>query len=135
MSTSPTLGALTPKYAIGLVLQRGGLGTQVAIEPPTQTLVLQLAKVFKGEQGEPAPASFETVSKNLKGMPYVLGYTGDALTSITYTTPAGAVTKTMAYTAGALTSITLSGAGLPAGVQTTKTLSYTAGKLTGVTYS
>ena len=79
--------------------------------------------------------SFETVSKNLKAYPFVLGYTGSKLTTMTYTLPASEeVVKTLAYTGDKLTSMTLSG-DLPSGIDTVKTLGYTGDQLTSITYS
>jgi len=78
--------------------------------------------------------TFEAVSKNLNSYPYTLAYTGDDLTTITYTTPRGNIVKTLGYTSGNLTSITLSGA-LQNPTPNTKTLSYTGDDLTGVSYS
>lgn len=79
--------------------------------------------------------TFETVSKNLKGNPFVLNYTGSQLTSMVYTLPDSLeITKTFAYTGSQLDSITLSG-DTPSGIDLVKTLGYTDGKLTSVTYS
>lgn len=79
--------------------------------------------------------TFETVSKNLKGNPYTLTYTGEQLTSMLYTLPASeSITKTFAYTGTKLTSITLSG-DTPAGINLIKTLIYTGDSLTGITYA
>lgn len=77
---------------------------------------------------------FETVSKNLKSFPSVLGYTADNLTSITYTTDTGTIIKTLNYTGDNLTSIVLSG-DTPNGIDLTKTLSYVGDNLTNITYS
>jgi hypothetical protein len=78
--------------------------------------------------------TFETVSKNLKGYPYTLGYTGSQLTSIAYNTGTGTITKTLNYTGSQLTSLVLSGA-TPGGINLTKTLGYTGSQLTGITYA
>ena len=78
--------------------------------------------------------SFETVSKNLKGYPYVITYSGSDINYITYTTPTGTIVKTFGYSLGVLTSLTLSGA-TPSGVSLTKALHYTGSDLTSVSYS
>lgn len=75
--------------------------------------------------------TFETVSKNLDASGATLAYTGDNLTSITYT---NGIIKTLAYTGDNLTSVVLSGS-TPAGINLTKTLSYTGDNLTGVAYT
>lgn len=75
--------------------------------------------------------SFETVSKNLDATNATLSYTGDNLTSITYT---NGITKTLNYTGDNLTSVVLSGS-TPSGIDLTKTLTYTGDNLTGVAYS
>ena len=77
--------------------------------------------------------SFETVSKNLKAWDYTLSYTGDSLTSITYTSGAETITKTLGYAGDQLTTITLSG-DTPSGIELVKTLTYTGDSLTGVAY-
>lgn len=78
--------------------------------------------------------TFETVSKNLKGNPYVLNYTSGKLTSIVYTVIGGNITKTLNYTGEKITSIVLSG-NTPNGISLTKTLSYTGDSLINITYS
>lgn len=79
--------------------------------------------------------SFETISKNLKGYPYSLNFTGDKLTSIVYSLPSSqSVTKTFNYTGDQLDSIVLSG-DTPNGINLTKSLTYTSGKLTSIGYS
>lgn len=75
--------------------------------------------------------TFETVSKNLKSIPSTLSYTGDDLTSITYS---NGIIKTLNYTGDNLTSIVLSGS-TPEGIDLTKTLSYVGDDLTEITYS
>lgn len=92
-----------------------------------------------GAPGEPGVSgdiveTFESVSKNLKGFPAVLNYTLGELTSITYTTESGTITKTLNYTGDNLTSIVLSG-DTPAGIELTKTLNYTGDILTSISYS
>lgn len=93
-----------------------------------------LATIAKGEKGDSYAETFETVSKNLKGKPYVLNYTSGKLTSIVYTVTGGNITKTLNYTGEKLTSIVLSG-NTPGGINLTKTLSYTVDSLTNITYS
>jgi len=97
-------------------------------------LVTGTARVL-GTGGVSFEDTFETVSKNLKGNPFVLNYTGTQLTSMVYTLPESEeITKTFAYTGSQLDSITLSG-DTPSGIDLVKTLGYTDGKLTSVTYS
>lgn len=81
--------------------------------------------------------SFETVSKNLKDYDNVLAYDMSGnLDTVTYTVGASTIVKTFSYDmSGNLTSVVLSGAGLPAGINTTKTFSYTGDDLTGIAYS
>lgn len=79
--------------------------------------------------------AFETVSKNLKGYPYVISYGGDDIDYITYDIGGGMeIVKTFNYTLGVLTSLVLSG-DTPSGIDLTKTLHYTGDDLTSVTYS
>jgi len=78
--------------------------------------------------------SFESVNKNLKAWNYTLTYTGDKLTSISYTDGVDTIVKTLAYTGDQLTSVTLSG-NTPGGINLVKTLVYTGPKLTSITYS
>ena len=75
--------------------------------------------------------SYETVSKNLSGVPFVLNYSSGLLTSVVYS---NGITKTFNYTTGNLTSIVLSGA-TPGGILLTKTLSYSGGSLSSISYS
>jgi len=86
------------------------------------------------QQGGDSVPTFETVSKNLKACPFVLNYAGGELASMTYQTPAGAVTKSFEYDAGTLVQIELAGA-IPSGIQTIKTLAYVGGELSEVSYS
>ena len=79
--------------------------------------------------------SYETVSKNLKGYPYVITYNGDDIDYITYDLGGGlSIVKTFNYTVDDLTSLILSG-DTPSGIDLTKTLSYTGDDLTSITYS
>ena len=92
---------------------------------------------FTGPAGPPSGAdtyTFETVSKNIRSWDAVFGYTGDQLTTITYTNAADTIVKTFNYTGDKLTSLVLSG-DTPSGIELTKTLSYTGDQLTGVNYS
>ncbi len=79
--------------------------------------------------------TFETISKNLAGRGGALAYDGqDRLQSITYN--GGEVVKTLAYDVdGLLESVTLSGAGLPSGINLVKSFTYTADQLSGFAYS
>jgi hypothetical protein len=78
--------------------------------------------------------TYETVSKNIKGYPYVITYAGSDIDFITYTTPSGTIVKTFNYTGSDLTSLVLSG-DTPSGINLTKTLHYTGSDLTSVSYS
>jgi hypothetical protein len=80
--------------------------------------------------------SFETVNKNIKGWPYVIGYSGNNVSTITYTTTSGTIVKTYAYDInGNVTSVTLSGSGLPVGINTVKSFTYSIGNVVTITYS
>jgi YD repeat-containing protein len=80
--------------------------------------------------------SFETVNKNVKGYPYVIVYSGTNVATITYTSPSGTIIKTYAYDInGNIITITLSGAGLPVGINTVKTFTYSLGNVVTVSYS
>ena len=79
--------------------------------------------------------TYETVSKNLIGYPYVITYDGDDIDYITYDLGGGdSIVKTFNYTLGVLTSLVLSG-DTPSGIDLTKTLNYTGDDLTSVKYS
>ena len=75
--------------------------------------------------------SYETVSKNLFGVPFDLNYSSGLLTSVVYS---NGITKTFNRTGTKITSIVLSGA-TPSGIALTKTLGYTGDNLTSVGYS
>ena len=75
--------------------------------------------------------SYETVSKNLSGVPFNLNYSSGLLTSVVYS---NGITKTFNRTGNKITSIVLSGA-TPSGIALTKTLGYTGDNLTSVGYS
>ena len=75
--------------------------------------------------------SYETVSKNLSGVPFDLNYSSGLLTSVVYST---GITKTFNRTGTKITSIVLSGS-TPSGIALTKTLGYTGDNLTSVGYS
>jgi hypothetical protein len=106
---------------------------------PTDTSFWQLV-ASKGDTGATGPVgsfteSFESVSKNLAGHPYVLGFTGPQLTTITYTLPASQeIVKTLGYTGDKLTTITLSG-DIPGGIDTVKTITYIGDVVDEITYS
>jgi hypothetical protein len=93
------------------------------------------------QAGAPGPAgtaeqTWETFAKNLGAYPFAIAYTGGGdVSTVTYTTPAGEVVKTLGYSAGDLTSIVMSGAGYPGALDTTKTLTYSSGDLVAVSYS
>lgn len=111
-------------------------------EPGLSAYQIAVANGFIGTEeqwleslkGQSYAETFETVSKNLKGNPYVLNYTSGKLTSIVYTVVGGNITKTMNYTGDKLTSLVLSG-NTPNGISLTKTLSYTGDSLINITYS
>lgn len=87
-----------------------------------------------GPSGGEDTYTFETVSKNIKAWNATLGYTGNQLTTITYTNADQTIIKTFNYTDSKLTSLVLSG-DTPSGIELTKTLLYTGDLLTGVNYS
>jgi hypothetical protein len=92
-----------------------------------------VALVKAGVETTPANCvefTFETVSKNLDASDATFTYTGDELTSITYS---NGVTKTFTYTGDNLTSVVLSG-NTPDGIDLTKTLTYTGDNLTGIAF-
>ena len=78
--------------------------------------------------------TFETVNKNLRVYPHSLSYTGDKLTSVTYTVGATTIVKTLSYTGDKLTTVTLSGS-TPSGIDLVKTLGYSGNNLQTVVYS
>ena len=75
--------------------------------------------------------SYETVSKNLSGVPFDLNYSSGLLTSVVYS---NGITKTFNRTGNKITSIVLSGS-TPSSIALTKTLGYTGDNLTSVGYS
>lgn len=90
---------------------------------------------YTGPAGPSGGAStFETVSKNIRAWDATYAYTGDQLTTITYTDGASTIVKTFNYTLEKLTSLVLTG-DTPSGIDLTKTLLYTGDKLTGASYS
>lgn len=130
-------------YSLGDSVSYNG-SSYVAIQSttgndPTNTTYWQLI-AEKGDTGATGATGtsyqeeFETVSKNLKSWNASFSYTGDQLTSISYTDGVDTVIKTFNYTGSQLTSIVLSG-DTPSGINLTKTLGYTLGKLTTITYS
>lgn len=84
--------------------------------------------------GDDEVITFETVSKNIKAWGATFNYTGDQLTSISYTDGVDVIIKTLNYTGEKLTTLVLSG-DTPAGIDLTKTLAYTGDQLTGASYS
>jgi hypothetical protein len=88
----------------------------------------------EGPPGSGTVNTFESVSKNLRSWNATFIYTGDQLTSISYTDGTDTIVKTLNYTGEQLTSLVLSG-DTPSGIALTKTLSYTGIQLTGASYS
>lgn len=78
--------------------------------------------------------SFDTVSRNLSGLPYDVYWNGDSISSIVFNNGSSTTTKTFNYTVDKLTSIVLSG-DTPDGINLTKSLSYSGDKIQSVTYS
>ena len=78
--------------------------------------------------------SFDTVSRNLSGYPYIVYWNGNYISSVVFNLGSSTVTKTYNYTSGKLTSIVLSG-NTPSGISLVKTLSYFDNKIQSVTYS
>ena len=90
---------------------------------------------YTDEMAQDAVAKyFESVSKNIKSYPYELNYTGDTLTSIAYTVPAGTITKTFNYTGDILNTIVLSG-NTPSGISLTKSFTYVGDNVSQIIYS
>ena len=79
-------------------------------------------------------ASFEQVSQNLADWDKAFAYTGDDLTTITYTKLTETVVKTFNYSLGKLITMVLSG-DTPGGIPLTKTFTYSGDTLTDITYS
>jgi hypothetical protein len=93
----------------------------------------------QGETGQQGPVGitelpltlFEVVNKNLKSSNYTLNYTGNTLTSVSYS---NGITKSLNYTNGILSSIVLTGTVLA--LPLTKTFTYNAqGVLISCAYS
>lgn len=98
---------------------------------------------LSGSRGPRGPAgasgsaeeSFESISQNLNGYPAAYSYDGAGrLVTVTYTTDAGSIVKTLNYTGDDLTSIVLSG-DTPPGIQLTKTFTYSSGNLVSTALS
>lgn len=85
----------------------------------------------------PAPGSaeetFESVSKNIKSWNAAFSYSGDKLSSISYTNGTDIIVKTFGYTGENLTAVELSG-DTPAGISLLKLLSYTGDSLVAINY-
>ncbi len=84
--------------------------------------------------GMVSTASFEQVSQNLGDWAKAFAYTGDDLTTITYTKLTDTIVKTFSYSGGKLNTIVLSG-DTPGGIPLTKTFIYSGDTLTSVTYT
>jgi hypothetical protein len=85
----------------------------------------------QGPQGASWQETYESVSKNLKGIPFSLEYSSGELSRAVYE---NGIIKTLNRTSGKVTSIVLSGS-TPSGIALTKTLGYTGDNLTSVGYS
>jgi hypothetical protein len=80
-------------------------------------------------------ASFEAYNQNIFGFPIAsTTFTGSRLDSMTYTSPAGSITRTFNYTGTKITSIVLSGA-VPSGIPLTKTIVYDGDLISETSYS
>lgn len=84
--------------------------------------------------GMVSTASFEQVSQNLADWDKAFAYTGDDLTTITYTKLTDTIVKTFNYSLGKLITMVLSG-DTPGGIPLTKTFTYSGDTLTDITYS
>lgn len=84
--------------------------------------------------GMVASASFEQVSQNLGDWAKAFAYTGDDLTTITYTKSGDTIVKTFNYSLGKLITMVLSG-DTPGGIPLTKTFTYSGDTLTNIAYS
>lgn len=78
--------------------------------------------------------TFEYISKNLKSYPYVITYSNNALSSISYTTENGNIVKSFSYANNSLSSVSISG-NILGNVILTKNLNYENGALISVFYS
>ena len=78
--------------------------------------------------------SFDTVSRNLRGFPYIVYWDGDSIDYVVFSNGITSITKTFNYTGDKLTSIVLSG-DTPNGISLTKSLLYSGDKIQSVTYS
>jgi hypothetical protein len=76
--------------------------------------------------------TFEAYNKNLFSYPYTITETSPTVTTLTYTTESGTITKTITETSPTVTTIALSGTPLTV---TTKTITETSPTLTTITYS
>ncbi len=85
----------------------------------------------QGPQGASWQETYESVSKNIKGIPFSLEYSGGELSRVVYE---NAIIKTLNRTSGKVTSIVLSG-NTPQGIALTKTLAYSGDTLISVEYS
>lgn len=85
----------------------------------------------KGDTGDYAPETYETLARNLPAASATVVWDGDEIASVSY---ASGVTKTFAYSNGDLLTATLSGT-IPDGVQTVKTFAYSDNDLSGWSYS
>jgi hypothetical protein len=77
--------------------------------------------------------TYETVAKNLNAYPYALNRSGTLLTSVSYTSPGGTITKAFTYSGSLVSSIAIYGGTL--GYVYTKNLSYSGTTVTGASYS
>ena len=124
-ASDPTAGYVADKFVAGTGITLSE-GTGADENKLKITNSLDLSSYLK--------QTFESVSKNIKSYPYELNYTGDTLTSMVYTVPAGTITKTFNYTGDILNTIVLSG-DTPSGISLTKTFTYVGGNVSEIIYS
>lgn len=138
-AASPTFSGLTLSSLTG-----GGVITAVyntgacsVATPTTAGFVLQSAGATSAPVFQSAGlTTFESIINNIGAYNQTITYSGQNVSTITFTTPGGSIVATFNYTGILLTTIVLSGAGLPSYVSTTKTMTYNgSNQVTGVAYT
>jgi hypothetical protein len=112
------------------VIVKNSVSQTVEITPVVKSIVQAFPAGLKGDTGD-LPNTFETISKNLAAVAFVINY--DLNSNISKLIYENGIIKTLSYTSGRLTQITLSGS-TPSGINLIKTLFFTGDNLTSVTY-
>jgi hypothetical protein len=102
-------------------------GKTISVLAKTELVLSNL----RGPQGASWQETYESVSKNLKGIPFSLEYSSGELSRVVYE---NGIIKTLNRTSGKVTSIVLSG-NTPQGIALTKTLTYSGDMLVAISYS